>query len=370
MKYVDKSKEGFEVMKISVKEFDEMTESHEFSQNYKRRKEKLIKEYDESKIKKYRRIPFRVAVAAAAVCVVGTVGVYAAVNHSDFFNNALGNGGRKSVTSHMEMQDQGDKGSVSVQMPAREYVTVDTNAAEKHLGSYMLEKPIVKKIGEHTLTILSAVRDKNAMVMEFTLERKGGENSLVYNSQTNAAKGAYFFEEGDISFWINNGDDYIYVDTKKSTEEKLYCYDYSVFGDPMEEGEVPSLCIISADGSIQQENSKINKENLEIPVKKAVPTISYASKKGGILEVSALSMDINMGKGLGLKGYEKQDPGSIKTVIVKYNDGSEYIVEDENTYNVGCSCGFGEHYTLAFNRLVEVDNIEAVEVNGIRYTMK
>lgn len=372
MKYVDTSQEEFKFTRISVEDLDKNGENHEFSQRYQRRKEKLIKEYNEREIKKLKHTPFRVAVVAAVVCVVGTAGVYAAVSHGDFFSNALGDSVRESVTSHIEIQDRSDQGDAVVKAPAREYVAVDPDVAERYLSSYMLEEPIVKKIGEHTLTIISAVRDKNSMVMEFTLERKGGENSLVYNAQTNEAKGAYLSEEGDIRFWINNGNDYIYVDINKSTDEKLYCYDYSVFDKALDDGESPSLCIISADGPIQQKNSVSHTEYLEIPLKNPAPTISYASKNGGTLEASALGMNIDMGKGLGLQGSDKRDPASIDTIVVKYKDGSEYIVQDNNPYiyNEGCSCGFGENYVLTFNRLVETDNIDVIEVNGIQYIEK
>lgn len=397
MNYVDKSQEVNKnreeslAAEISVKEFDAITDQHEFSQGYERRKEMLLKQYKEKKEKNILRTLFRVAAAVVGICVMGTigVGVYAAVTHDDFFHNAFGNTGRESVAAHIGIQEDEVKGDIPVEIPAREYVEVDPEAAEDYLGNYMLQEPIVKKINDHTLTIISAVRDKNVMVMEFTLERKGGENALGYDEGTNMDKGAYVTEEADIYFMIEDGGDCIYVDLEKSTDEKLYCYDYITF-DEYERGKGAgvNLTIQSADGSIIQAlNSPdiaVHSERLEIPIEKPVPSIIYTSKEGGMLEVSAIGMSLDMGVGLGLTGDEKYDPGSVKTVVIKYKDGSEYLVKDDHTYNLGYSCGtsrsifnledtngsFGSIYSMVFNRLVETDHIKTIEINGIKYTKK
>lgn len=369
MKYVNKNGKEFNEMSILVNEVDEITEKHEFSQRYERRKKMLLKKYSEDQIKNRKRTPFRVTAAVAAVCIMGTAGVYAAVSQSDFFSNAFGNSGRESVTAHIEVQDNGKKGGTPVQVPAREYVSVNPDTARAYLGGYCLEKPVVKQIGEHTLTILSAVRDESSMVLEFTLERKGGENSLVHGNLTNKIKGDCFSEDSTFYFQTKNGEDCFYVDEKKSTDEKLYCYDYVVFNKKVAKGKQPALSIFLYDKPfLQAEDNELPREEiLQIPVSKVVPTLSYKSEKGGVIEISAIGMNLDMGKGLGLTGDAQYDPGEITSIVVKYKDGSEYIVEDENAYNVGYSCGFGRKYKIAFNRLVETDKIKTVEVNGIAY---
>lgn len=397
MNYVDKSqKVNMDQEKslstpISIEEFDAITDRHEFSRGYERRKEMLLKGYKKKKATTIKRALFRVAAAAVGVCLMGTlgVGVYAAVTHDDFFHNAFGNTGRESVAAHTGIQEDAVKGDIPVEIPAREYVEVDPEVAEDYLGNYMLQEPIVKKINNHTLTIISAVRDKNVMVMEFTLEREGGENALGYDEGTNMDKGAYVTEEADIYFMIKDGSDCIYVDLEKSTDEKLYCYDYITF-DEYERGDGAGviLTIQSADGPIieamDSADIAVHSEMLEIPVEKPVPSTVYTSKKGGALEVSAIGMSLDMGVGLGLTGDEKYDPGSVKTVVIQYKDGSEYLVKDDHTYNLGYSCGTnrkifnledarsssGDIYCMVFNRLVETDQIQAIKINGIKYTME
>lgn len=375
MSYVNKRREELKIPEITIEEFDALSGTHQFSNQYERRKHMLIQEYKENRSKMPRRNPFRVAVAAAAICVVGTVGVYATVSHSDFFGNAFGNNGRQSVPTHIEIQDQGDKGKTPVQVPAREYVTVDADVAEKNIGDYVMNTPITKKLNGHTLTILSAVRDEQCMVMEFTLEKKGGEDALVYNEKTNMTKGAYLDgAKADIYFSVDDAADCIYVDMNKSTDEKLYCYDYIVFNQPIAAGQSVSMTLETTKGGTIDEMWEVpgamREEQLTIPVTKTVPSIAYTSKKGGQLNVSALGMVLDMGKGLGLKGAEASDPSSLDNIKVQYKDGTKYVVEDENTYNAGYSCGFDELYKLTFNRLVELNQIDTISVNGIAYQAK
>lgn len=377
MSYVNKKQEEYgkqEILKqfrFSVTKFDEISEVHEFSERYERRKEMLLKEYNEEVVKKVKRVPFRVAVIAATICIIGTAGIYAAVTHDEFLNGAFGNSSRKSVPSHAVIHkgNDKDKEDVAVQMPAREYIAVDTEVAEKYIGDYIIDEPLTKNIGEHTLTILSAVRDQNVMVMEFTLERKGGENALKYNDTTNATKGAYFSDDADIAFSFVNGSDCIYVDMAKSTDERLYCYDYVVFDEILEEGKTPILNIMSADKPLIEAVSIIS-DTFIIPLTKVVPSVKYTSAKGGVLEASVLGLSTDMAKGLGLKGIDSKDPGNIKSIKINYNDETEYVVYADNVWNEGYSCTFGSTYRAVFNRLVDIDKINTIEINGIDYTVE
>lgn len=49
--------------------------------------------------------------------------------------------------------------------PAREYVEVDLEEAERLLGPYTAAQETPVAIGDHTLSIQSAVRDKDTMVV-------------------------------------------------------------------------------------------------------------------------------------------------------------------------------------------------------------
>ena len=128
----------------------------------------MIRQYRRKRTGKW---PLPAAAAAIAACMLFPVGVYAFATHADFFRNAFGDAGRKSVAAHTELTDNGNGkgGKIEITYPERDYVTIDPDQADKLIGEQTSSEPVTADINDHRLTILSAVRDKNAMVMEFTL---------------------------------------------------------------------------------------------------------------------------------------------------------------------------------------------------------
>lgn len=61
------------------------------------------------------------------------------------------------------------------------------------------------------------------------------------------------------------------------------------------------------------------------------------------------------------------DPWNVKHVEIQYKNGESYVVEDknENINNTGYVIGCDPYYKVAFNRLVDVENIKAVVINDI-----
>ena len=49
------------------------------------------------------------------------------------------------------------------------------------------------------------------------------------------------------------------------------------------------------------------------------------------------------------------------------NDGTEYLVFDENTNSAGYVCGNDTGFIALFNRLVDTDNIAKITIDGIDY---
>lgn len=91
----------------TVEEFDSIQENHHFSRRYKSVRNRTIRNYRRKRTGKW---SFRTAAAVIAVCMACPVGVYASVTHADFFRNAFGDAGRKSVVSHTELADNGKGG--------------------------------------------------------------------------------------------------------------------------------------------------------------------------------------------------------------------------------------------------------------------
>ena len=378
----------------SIEEFDAISEDHVFSEQYQREKRKVIRAHSK---KKAPRRYFMQAVAAAAACIVLPVVVYAAVTHADFYRNAFGNAGRQSVSAHEEVLDDGKGGHVTVTYPEREYVPIDEEMAEALIGSDISSEPVEVQINDHKLTINSAVRDENAIVMEFTLECETGVTALNYSELDNEAKGAFMSEESTFSFRVDGTAENIYVDLEKSTETCLHCYYYGlfVFDGPLADGKSPTLDITYADeplvdiymnepldGSYMDESldgttdkSKIHEAQVAIPAEHTINLLTFTSDAGGVLELSPISLSIDMGKGLGLTNLEAYDPIHLNTMSIHYTDGSSYQVYDKDGYvdNTAYMCGgCGAAQTeimLLFNRLIDPSRIDSVEVNGLIYNV-
>ena len=396
----------------SIEEFDAISEDHVFSEQYQREKRKVIRAHSK---KKAPRRYFMQAVAAAAACIVLPVVVYAAVTHADFYRNAFGNAGRQSVSAHEEVLDDGKGGQLTVTYPEREYVPIDEEMAEALIGSNISSEPVEVQINDHKLTINSAVRDENAIVMEFTLECETGVTALNYSELDNEAKGAFMSEESTFSFRVDGTAENIYVDLEKSTETCLHCYYYGlfVFDGPLADGKSPTLDITyadeplvdiymnepldgshmdesldgsymdeSLDGSYMDESldgttdkSRIHEAQVAIPAEHTINLLTFTSDAGGVLELSPISLSIDMGKGLGLTNLEAYDPIHLNTMSIHYTDGSSYQVYDKDGYvdNTAYMCGgCGAAQTeimLLFNRLIDPSKIDSVEVNGLIYNV-
>ena len=380
-----KSYENEQFPDWSIEEFDAISEDHVFSEQYQREKKKVIRAH--SKKKAPRRF-FMQAVAAAAACIVLPVVVYAAVTHADFYRNAFGNAGRQSVSAHEEVLDDGKGGQLTVTYPEREYVPIDEEMAEALIGNNISSEPVEVQINDHTLTINSAVRDENAIVMEFTLECETGVTALNYSALDNEAKGAWMSEESTFSFRVDGTAENIYVDLDKSTETCLHCYYYGlfVFDGPLADGKSPTLDITYADepldGSYMDESldgttdkSRIHEAQVAIPAEHTINLLTFTSDAGGVLELSPISLSIDMGKGLGLTNLEAYDPIHLNTMSIHYTDGSSYQVYDKDGYvdNTAYMCGgcgaAQPEIMLLFNRLIDPSKIDYVEVNGLIYNV-
>ena len=307
--------------------------------------------------------------------------------------------------------------------PEREYVPIDEEMAEALIGSNISSDPVEVQINDHTLTINSAVRDENAIVMEFTLACETGVTALNYSELDNEAKGAWRSEESTFHFMVDGTAENIYVDLEKSTETCLHCYYYGlfVFDGPLPDGKSPTLDITYADEPLVDiyknevlvdsyadkqfddisdeshdatyadesldssyvhsslddttDKSKIHEAQIAIPAEHTLDLLTFTSDAGGVLELSPISLSIDMGKGLGLTNLEAYDPIHLNTMSIHYIDGTSYQVYDrdgnvDNTAYMcgGCSAAQTE-IMLLFNRLIDPSKIECVEVNGLTYNV-
>ena len=385
-----------DLKEITIAEFDAMDGEHVFSKEYEQKKQSMLDAFKSQSLKKQKNKVKRVAVAAAAALIVIPATVYAASTHTQFFDNMFGNSTKKNMESYdQEIENGSGDGTVTVTVPSKEYVSVDSETAETLIGEQISDEPIVKQLGDHTLTIESVVYDKHAAMVSFTLEREGGVTMLDGDALTNQTKGAYFSNEAEYFFGVfgekngDGGNGCIYIDFERSTSEKLYCYQYVLLGTLQEdEGIVLNIThfpstMESLNNMTEEELSafeeKTTEESVQLSNKEKVSAVEFVSEEGGYLEVSPISLVVDMAKGLGLsyspdgeEYSEASDPIWMKKMELQYKDGSSYLVEDQDNYvdNTGYVCQFDTLYRVAFNRLVDTEEIECIMVNGVKYTRK
>ncbi|MBQ9609600.1 MAG: hypothetical protein IJV15_09195 [Lachnospiraceae bacterium] len=383
-----------EDIEISLEEFDEVDEYHNFSDKYKNKKKEALKMYRKKHLATKRHTGVKVAAAIAAFAIATPLAVNAATN-GDLFNRLWGNAGKEDVESYTYEWDEdwGDETKhFEVEMPAIDYEDTDPEKAEKLVGDNILEMNDEYDLDGTKMTILSTVSDGNCMVVEYTLEREGGVKiyNLDHAEHSNETKGNFPEIDQNVNFDFGK----VYIDLEKSTEEKMYCYSYAILASEYQENETPTIyvqilpCTIEeyAKTNDPEEFDKILDQIVEVEIplntKEQIDMKEYVNADGGVVEVSPISMSIDESVGLGLPSY---DPYYIYYVNIKYKDGTEYLVSESNCdskeFDISHSCdvehanyqyvcGFDNEFKIAFNRLCDVDNIESITVNETTYTLR
>lgn len=345
----------------------------------------ILRSRSKSETKRQYKFP-KVTVAAITAVIMISTGVYASIR-SDFFEGMFGNTTKTSTPAQPVSIDDGKGGTVDVVIPSKEFVDVDEERASELLGNYVLEEPIVKEIGSHTLTVENFLYNELGGLMYFTMEREGGVTALAGNEDTNLAKGANFTEDADFYFNIEIGEqivghENIYVDMQKSTAEKMYCYSYFLWSEEIDVQQKPYLLIKKypcTKGEIDRMDAEeysqmcenVVEEKVNLTKKDAVPAKTLDLGEKGTLRISAFALAFDIPKMLGLSNLDI-DPWNVKHVEIQYKNGESYVVEDnnENINNTGYVLGCDPYYKVAFNRLVDVENVKAVVINDITIPME
>ena len=103
-----------------------------------------------------------------------------------------------------------------------------------------------------------------------------------------------------------------------------------------------------------------------IPVADKLSTKMFYSSDYGSIEISPIAMVWDSTGGTEIKG---ETIDSVESIRITYNDGSEYLVYDENTASYGYICGTDTGFISLFNRLADVDNISSITINDSVFTL-
>ena len=375
---------------ISIEEFDHITdgvEDHVFSDEYQSRKETIM--YNAKHKANITKLGVKVAAAASVIAIAAPFAVNAATG-GELFNRIWGNAGKDTVESHSEVyvedgkiRDDGTPVTHEVIMPRIEYVEADPEAAARLIGDKFTTEPVVCTVGDTTITVESVIRDGIGIVAAYTIEREGGVNCFNYSQFDNEAKGAWFSEDTNILFGFNEGTGKIWVDLENSTDDKLCCYEYMcdnsvLFGTAAFDPITDHITLFTQEYTMSRsdmyteaaekgDHDQFIKEQNEyvIPVAGKLDTKMFYSSDNGSIKISPIAMVWDSTGGTEIKGETILPETSLK---ITYNDGTEYLVFDENTSSVGYVCGTDTGFIVLFNRLVDTDNIASITIDGNVFT--
>lgn len=315
------------------------------------------------------------AVVAGVLCVAAAAG-YAAARGETLPDlaaavEALFGDGSRGSTQAQEAYD--DLGRQTLNLPGRERVPVDGEQALTLVGDYLPETGCVWQVGEYTLTVESYLLDEHtgAGRVYFTLERPGGVEGLTVSPEdgeawadgTGIALNFCTLDEDGV--W-RPASGRFYADQSRSTEEKL-CLTAAL---GMETGWKASdgmhIQFLDLRRNLDSEKNMSLVAELELPGVDSLPAVSAADPATGeeLARISAIGMLLQV-----------PDVDQVDRVELEYADGTSYVVCDwtanlDNTeYALGWTRGEGQGLTLVFNRLADPDQVRAVTVDGVPYSV-
>ncbi len=332
-----------------------------------------------------KKLSFGIVFVIAAMLVFGTA--LAVALNTDFFSHVFGNETRENVTEHMETFENGKGGTNDYLYPAREYVAIDPDLAEKLIGGQVMNNPVAVQIGDHTLTVLNAVRDENAMVMEMSLECPTGVKGINYNRLTNEEKGAWFADDAGYFFGVDRAAEMMYVDLQNSTDTCLRIYYYCCFFEKPADGESTVLTAATVSADAGPEGKSFEPREIVIPADKAVSAARFVSEDGSRIELAPFSLRVcpfteaeaAIIPAQGSEGGDTPevvislaDPGSLDDLVIEMKDGEVFtVLEKGKMDNTMYICGgLGESFqdtSMVLNRLVDPEAVKCIRINGMVY---
>lgn len=308
---------------ISVEEFKNIEEDHEFSAQYKFEKYKFLREVKRSGRSQARRITAIVAGIAAVMLIVPAT-IYALGTGMSWDSIWKGGNDQETVESLAE----------NVSYPGT----------------------VVSFEDGSELNIISVIYDGNVAVAEYTLSKPGGVDTYYWSHANNMAKGGWFTDNSTYSFEFTNAG-LVVTDPDKSTNERIYCYCYMAL-DGLDIGDTIDLYISHYPDTLGEYTSGnsagISQEIIQIPLAKPAEKAYFVNDCGEYVMATPISLVIG----------NITDPIVIQQADTVMADGTTYDVSDNHNYICGTLNG---QLVMCFDRIIDVYDVDSVIINGKTY---
>jgi hypothetical protein len=307
-----------------------------------------------------------VIAAAAVVTVLAGSALAAGLTHTDFIQSVFGSG----ISGREEETVTNPWGSAYT-LPASEREDVDAERAEAIIGSYIAEAGTTVEANGFTFTINSYVTDLSGIAcLTYTLENPlgldilhdAGGGEVSYYDEDYEAKGFRLVEP---LFAAESGamlDSRTYLDAGRSTDTKAALVVYVT----------PFGAVAADDGIIMKIMGYAENDDKSLAPPVLATIMLPASAKVAGMEFSGGDITATISPvGIMVTSSAFADGDcQVRDLRIKYSDGSTYVVESEDPYihNASVSSADGKTIWEAFNRLVDVDKVTSVIVNGSELT--
>ena len=279
-------------------------------------------------------------------------------NPGQMLDAFFGENGYEHVEAETITYDKGEDGLAQWQTPEQDREPVNETLAQE------LVAPHISAVGQsisyeaYTMTIeaYSFETETNTALVYYTIESPNGVTG--YSLQSN---GEVWWPGGELIYCNQSMRSYIIQD--ETTDNKLSVAGYiSMLESRRHEGIYLNFynhLDWDANGNRIEVISGIS-----LPVQENTEGMRTVTLADGDIVISPISI-VLYGKGLGI--MNEGDETIVHSLVIRYSDGTEYLVMDDGVMNYAYGTMVQEpdgYVTYCLNRIVDLDNVTAVVVNG------
>ena len=282
-------------------------------------------------------------------------------NPGEMLDAFFGENGYEHVEPETVTHDMGEYGIVQWQVPGMDREPVDETLAEELVAPYISAAGQMITYEDYTMTIEAYSYDSetNTALVYYSIENPNG--MLNYELQRD---GEVWWPGGELIYC--NQSLKSFIASEKTTETKLYAAGYiSIVEARQDEG-----LYLNFAGNLDWNefgNRIETRAGIELPVRGNEGDMENVTLADGNIIISPISIVI-FGRDLSLMNEGNET--MVDSLVIRYNDGTEYLVMSEGVMNYAYGTMEQKpdgYVTYCLNRIVELENVSAVVVNGTEY---
>ena len=311
----------------------------------------------------------RIVLIAAVIALALSVSAFAYMgfvvyeNPVAMLNAFFGENVESKKEGVLEYNDNGD---LTVALPGWERVPVDATLADELIAKYISAETSTFSWDGYTLSVEANLYDSRTQsgLLYYSIENPAGVTGYVVRGQNQI-----IFPEGSIAFHPSLGGNWgseDYLDADRSTDTTIYICRYYIgcegIAADKKLGEPEFQVRSNSNGEI------LGSALLNYAKESSIAGLSLAD---GNIVVSPIAVRIYSAE----LGYETVN--DITNIVLHYNDDAEYVVidnagrpdhfTDNTTYGLLDSVSDPSRVTYTFNRIVDINGLSSVTVNGTTY---